>query len=419
MLPMCSPTLDVGCRAALQTPRAVHGPTPGRHDRRAQVPRVAVRAGHHAGGGEGRCLPGREPSARPRSASCRPRPPTHPPNQPPNHPTNYITKPPNHQACEAIDEAPSATGHLDGDTAISRGSFRAALAAAGAVCAAVDEVVGGKVRRGGEGGGRAGKGQGHALWWSAARCEADRHGRCGWPAGGTTQEASGAGQYAVAAFMGTRRRSAYSTAVPDPAAPPRPPPAAGAQRLLRRAAAGAPRRAHGRGAGAARPARRRQPRLLPAVQRGHRGGLRRGAVPARGCGAARGLPCKVLLGVTNALLLVVPRAWQRVMRKVGVEGPGRSRACECSARKALWPAPWSAAGIRRVALVDFDVSAAARPVLVAAHRAARRVVDAWRQRLLLSTAQLGTRARGEHAPTARSDASSPAPAPVRSCPGAC
>ena len=50
------------------------------------------------------------------------------------------------QACEAIDDSPSATGALDGDTAISRGSFRAALAAAGAVCAAVDEVVSAKVR---------------------------------------------------------------------------------------------------------------------------------------------------------------------------------------------------------------------------------------------------------------------------------
>lgn len=37
-------------------------------------------------------------------------------------------------------------GHLDGDTAISAGSFRAALAAAGAVIAAVDRVVAEQVR---------------------------------------------------------------------------------------------------------------------------------------------------------------------------------------------------------------------------------------------------------------------------------
>lgn len=36
-------------------------------------------------------------------------------------------------------------GHLDGDTAVSSGSFKAALAAAGAVIRAVDQVVGGKV----------------------------------------------------------------------------------------------------------------------------------------------------------------------------------------------------------------------------------------------------------------------------------
>jgi acetoin utilization deacetylase AcuC-like enzyme len=40
---------------------------------------------------------------------------------------------------------PGAIGHLDGDTAISQGSFGAALAAAGAVCRAVDAVLGGQV----------------------------------------------------------------------------------------------------------------------------------------------------------------------------------------------------------------------------------------------------------------------------------
>jgi len=37
-------------------------------------------------------------------------------------------------------------GHLDGDTAISAGTFGAALSAAGAVCRAVDRVVAGEVR---------------------------------------------------------------------------------------------------------------------------------------------------------------------------------------------------------------------------------------------------------------------------------
>ena len=40
----------------------------------------------------------------------------------------------------------SRIGHLDGDTALSASSFRAALAAAGAVMRAVDRVVGGEVR---------------------------------------------------------------------------------------------------------------------------------------------------------------------------------------------------------------------------------------------------------------------------------
>ena len=37
-------------------------------------------------------------------------------------------------------------GHLDGDTAISAGTFGAALSAAGAVCRAVDRVIAGEVR---------------------------------------------------------------------------------------------------------------------------------------------------------------------------------------------------------------------------------------------------------------------------------
>jgi hypothetical protein len=42
---------------------------------------------------------------------------------------------------------PGAIGHLDGDTAISQGSFGGALAAAGAVCRAVDAVMGGQVQQ--------------------------------------------------------------------------------------------------------------------------------------------------------------------------------------------------------------------------------------------------------------------------------
>lgn len=43
------------------------------------------------------------------------------------------------------EDGPGAIGHLDGDTAISQGTFGAALAAAGAVCRAVDAVLTGQV----------------------------------------------------------------------------------------------------------------------------------------------------------------------------------------------------------------------------------------------------------------------------------
>lgn len=52
-------------------------------------------------------------------------------------------------ACEElVDDAedPKAMTHLDGDTAISKESYRAALGAAGAVCQAIDEVLQGQVR---------------------------------------------------------------------------------------------------------------------------------------------------------------------------------------------------------------------------------------------------------------------------------
>jgi acetoin utilization deacetylase AcuC-like enzyme len=54
--------------------------------------------------------------------------------------------PPSNGAANVAPAKPEAIGHLDGDTAISGGSFRAALAAAGAVIRAVDSVVAGEVR---------------------------------------------------------------------------------------------------------------------------------------------------------------------------------------------------------------------------------------------------------------------------------
>ncbi|KAI3431427.1 hypothetical protein D9Q98_004480 [Chlorella vulgaris] len=57
------------------------------------------------------------------------------------HDWNYVRK--IQAVCDALPDDPEAIGHLDGDTAVSRGTFAAALAAAGAVCTAVDEVVDG------------------------------------------------------------------------------------------------------------------------------------------------------------------------------------------------------------------------------------------------------------------------------------
>jgi acetoin utilization deacetylase AcuC-like enzyme len=44
------------------------------------------------------------------------------------------------QVCQMIPDAPSALGHLDGDTAVSHGTYVASLMAAGAVTHAVDKV---------------------------------------------------------------------------------------------------------------------------------------------------------------------------------------------------------------------------------------------------------------------------------------
>ncbi len=48
--------------------------------------------------------------------------------------------------CASIPDIPAVIGHLDGDTAISNGTFRAALAAVGGICNAVDRVVKGEVQ---------------------------------------------------------------------------------------------------------------------------------------------------------------------------------------------------------------------------------------------------------------------------------
>ena len=49
--------------------------------------------------------------------------------------------------CASIPDMPAVVGHLDGDTAISNGTFQAALVAVGGICNAVDQVVKGEVRR--------------------------------------------------------------------------------------------------------------------------------------------------------------------------------------------------------------------------------------------------------------------------------
>ena len=48
--------------------------------------------------------------------------------------------------CDLIHDGETSIGHLDGDTAISHGTWEASLKAAGAACRAVDRVVGGENR---------------------------------------------------------------------------------------------------------------------------------------------------------------------------------------------------------------------------------------------------------------------------------
>lgn len=50
------------------------------------------------------------------------------------------------RACNSIPDHPQTLAHLDGDTAISRWSFEAALRAAGSVCDAVDKIMAGECR---------------------------------------------------------------------------------------------------------------------------------------------------------------------------------------------------------------------------------------------------------------------------------
>lgn len=49
-------------------------------------------------------------------------------------------------ASESIEDDPGVIRHLDGDTAISHGTYTSALAAAGAVCHAIDEVMSGRAK---------------------------------------------------------------------------------------------------------------------------------------------------------------------------------------------------------------------------------------------------------------------------------
>jgi acetoin utilization deacetylase AcuC-like enzyme len=75
-------------------------------------------------------------------------------------------------------DMPAVLGQLDSDTAVCRDSFKAALAAAGACCAAVDDVLSGKVGMSviaGVTGGWRGRPT------SRGEEEAGRWGHLGWP----------------------------------------------------------------------------------------------------------------------------------------------------------------------------------------------------------------------------------------------
>ena len=47
--------------------------------------------------------------------------------------------------CSSLPDDPSAIGQLDPDTALSRGTWRAALAGVGSCCHAIDSIMAGKV----------------------------------------------------------------------------------------------------------------------------------------------------------------------------------------------------------------------------------------------------------------------------------
>ena len=178
---------------------------------------------------------------------------------------------------DSVAAKPEAIGHLDGDTAISGGSFRAALAAAGAVIQAVDSVMAGEVQTYHP---RRPPCSILALMppsqcatfhvgspLCTARCEVllqidleiERH-----------QEGSGTLFFPAC----TRTVLVWGSSGGLHAV-------AGAQRVLRGAAARAPCGPDGRGHLRQRPPR--QPGLLPAQQPGHRGGLRHEPVQASRC----------------------------------------------------------------------------------------------------------------------------------------
>jgi hypothetical protein len=247
-----------GCQACLPARLRLpgltcpHGPLISRH------PPALPSSPHLSAAAEPFCLP--LPTSAAAEPPCPP-PPTH---------TQAV--------CDSLPDDPEAIGHLDGDTAVSRGTFAAALAAAGATCTAVDAVVTGKVGLGERGWGGEGEGGGARLdsrWGAEGSCvcvflfggergtedaqvpllpamHASRAERCactGSCAGGCSERL----------LLASRCRHAPAC----PLAPlPAPVPAAGSQRLLCGAAAGAPRGAAGGGVQPERPQRQVGPPWL-------------------------------------------------------------------------------------------------------------------------------------------------------------
>lgn len=152
------------------------------------------------------------------------------------------TATPTQAVCDSLPDDPEAIGHLDGDTAVSRRTFAAALAAAGAACTAVDEVMSGRVR---------------ALCVPCLVLRLQCLGAApggGWPGGRAARQPDPAPpSHALAPSLPhVQRAPALPHAAPSA---PRLPPCRlpGCQRLLRGAAAGAPCGAAGRGVQRKRP----------------------------------------------------------------------------------------------------------------------------------------------------------------------